>query len=122
MAYERKRPALDACPVEEVLAVVGGKWKARILYQVAQTPQTFAELRRGLPGITQQVLSEQLRGLESDGIVSRRRTELGKTGFSRYTLTAEGQSLMPVLEAVSQWGIGRLARRGIDWAPTSLAS
>jgi DNA-binding HxlR family transcriptional regulator len=115
MPYERKRPSLDPCPVEEVLAIIGGKWKTRILYLIALQPQTFGSLRRGLHGIKQQVLAEQLKALTADGIVHRDRTVLGKKQFSRYTLTEEGSGLIPVLCALSDWGTTRLHARGIAW-------
>jgi DNA-binding HxlR family transcriptional regulator len=115
MPYERKREPLDPCPVEEVLELIAGKWKARILYLIGMRPQTFAELRRGLPGITQQVLAEQLRALVGDGIVNRERTIRGNRVFSLYALTGEGESLMPLLNELSLWGTRRLRDRGIVW-------
>jgi DNA-binding HxlR family transcriptional regulator len=114
MTYEPKRPPLDPCPVEEVIAIVGGKWKARILYLLALQPHTFAGLRRGLPGIKQQVFADQLKALCSDGIVERNRTLLEKTSFSTYKLTAEGETLIPVLCTLSEWGAERLRARGIN--------
>jgi DNA-binding HxlR family transcriptional regulator len=101
--------------VEEVLEAIAGKWKARILYLIALQPQTFATLRRGLPGIKQQVLAEQLRALGADGIVNRARTAVGNKAFSRYTLTEEGETLMPLLNALSSWGTRRLRDRGVVW-------
>jgi len=115
MPYEPKRPPLDPCPVEEVLAVIGGKWKTRILYLIAMEPQSFGSLRRGLPGIKQQVLSAQLKALTSDGILNRDLTALGKRRFSRYTLTPEGLALIPLLCALADWGTTRLHSRGILW-------
>ncbi len=115
MPYERKRPPMDPCPVEEVLQVIGGKWKTRILYLIAMQPQTFGSLRRGLPGIKQQVLAGQLKALTDDGVVNRERTVLGNKQFSRYTLTGEGSALIPLLCALSDWGQSRLRARGIVW-------
>jgi len=115
MPYERKREPLDACPVEEVLEVIGGKWKARILYLIAMDPRTFGSLRRGLAGIKQQVLSEQLKALTADGILNRERMVVGNKQFSRYSLTREGWALIPVLSALSDWGTNRLRARGIVW-------
>ena len=115
MPYERKRVPLDPCPVEEVLEVIAGKWKARILYLIALQPQTFATLRRGLPCIKQQVLAEQLRALSVAGIINRSRTVLGKGSFSRYTFTDEGETLIPLLNALANWGMRRLRDRGIVW-------
>jgi DNA-binding HxlR family transcriptional regulator len=77
--------------------------------------RTFGTLRRGLPGIKQQVLSEQLKALAADGIVDRSRTVLGNREFSRYTLTEEGNTLIPLMRALSDWGSSRLLARGIVW-------
>ena len=70
-SYEPKRPPLDPCPLERVIAMVGGKWKARTLHLLAQGDYGFAELRRQLGRVSQQVLSTQLRALESDGLIER---------------------------------------------------
>lgn len=114
MRYQRKRAPLDPCPVEEVLEIIGGKWKTRILYLLATQSLTFAELRRALPGITQQVLADQVRALGRDRIVNRQRITAGKT-YSRYSLTEEGRSLIPVLCLVADWGRRRLSARGVNW-------
>lgn len=111
----RKRPPLDPCPVETVLAMVAGKWKARILYLLSIDALSFAEIRRAVPGVTQQVLSAQLKSLEEDGLVCRTRVESGRAHWSRYALAPLGESLMPVLRHVADWGEARLAAEGLSW-------
>ncbi|HTX94938.1 MAG TPA: helix-turn-helix domain-containing protein [Mycobacterium sp.] len=90
------------CPVEAMLAVIGGKWKAVLIFHLSRDgTQRFAELRRKTPG--ERVLIRQLRELEADGVVARQvfpevppRVE--------YSLTEYGQSLRPVTEAMCEWG------------------
>jgi DNA-binding HxlR family transcriptional regulator len=117
MTYKPKRPPLDPCPVEAVVALVSGKWKARVLLELDASAMTFGQLRRALPGVTQQVLSTQLRGLEEDGIISRRPLGPEPGDGSLYALTEEGCTLIPLLDAVATWGLARLRRRGLDWTP-----
>ncbi|GLI07833.1 hypothetical protein YDYSG_38630 [Paenibacillus tyrfis] len=66
------RPDMQACPVETTLDVIGGKWKGIILYQLLDGTKRFNEFRRLNPGITQFMLTLQLRELERDGIIHRR--------------------------------------------------
>jgi DNA-binding HxlR family transcriptional regulator len=116
MAYLHKRIAQDACPVEAVVAIVAGKWKARLLFELSHGPMTFGQLKRSLPGVSQQVLSTQLQGLVTDGIVSRTPVVPEPTTGSLYALTHEGRSLLPVLDVVAVWGLARLDRQGRRWA------
>jgi DNA-binding HxlR family transcriptional regulator len=92
------------CPVEVTLAVIGGKWKAVLIFHMARGgPHRFAELRRKTTGISDRVLTRQLRELETDGIVSR---EVFAEVPPRveYSLTQYGESLQPVTEAMCEWG------------------
>ena len=59
------------CPAEVTLAVIGGRWKVIILYQLFQGVKRFSELQRAIKGITQKMLTQQLREMERDGIVQR---------------------------------------------------
>jgi DNA-binding HxlR family transcriptional regulator len=92
------------CPVEATLAVIGGKWKAVLIFHLMHSgPHRFAELRRKTTGISDRVLTRQLRELATDGIVQR---EVFPEVPPRveYSLTEYGQSLGPVTEAMCQWG------------------
>jgi DNA-binding HxlR family transcriptional regulator len=106
---------MDPCPAEEVFAIVAGKWKARILLQLWLDPSAFAELRRALPGISQQVLSTQLKALERDGVIAR--AAGGGQAPGPYVLSPEGAALMPALSAVAAWGEARLLAKGVVWRP-----
>lgn len=91
------------CPVEATLDVIGGKWKAIILYKLLERPRRFGELKRELPAITQRMLTLQLRELEADGIVHR---EIYKQIPPKveYFLTDFGKTLEPILLAMLTWG------------------
>jgi DNA-binding HxlR family transcriptional regulator len=97
----RKRP--DVCPVETTARIVGGRWKAAVLEQLLQGTKRFSELKRGISGITQRTLSQQLRELQSAGIIER--TVYPDTPPRVvYAITPLGKSLGPLLEAMCHWG------------------
>lgn len=90
------------CPVLQTIAMVSDKWKVLILYHLRDGKKRFSELRRALQGVTQRVLTHQLRALEQDGLVSRHvypevppRVE--------YELTKLGCTLIPVLDKFEEW-------------------
>lgn len=91
------------CPVEVTADIIGGKWKAVLLYYLIQGSRRFNELRRLLPEVTQRMLTLQLRELEQDGIVHR---EIYKEVPSRveYSLTEFGTSLAPIIMQMLDWG------------------
>lgn len=94
----------DSCPVEATLAVIGGKWKAVLIFHLMRGgPHRFAELRRKTTGISERVLSRQLKELEVDGVVAR---EVFAEVPPRvvYSLTDYGRTLEPVTEAMCRWG------------------
>ena len=90
------------CPIMHTIAMVSDKWKVLILYQLRDGKKRFNELRRSLQGVTQRVLTHQLRALESDGLVKR-------TIFPEvpprveYELTELGCTLIPILDQFEQW-------------------
>jgi DNA-binding HxlR family transcriptional regulator len=113
--YQPKRQPMDACPVELVVAMVGGKWKARALYLLAIRPFAFAALRRELGGVSQQVLSTQLKAMWRDGLVETVTGEDGTTPL--YVATPKGCDLVRVLMPVAEWGTAELRARGEEWQP-----
>ena len=95
--------------IEAALAIIAGRWKLRILFQLfGGRVQRFSELERALSGISQKVLNQQLRQLEQDGIV-RRVAYAESPPRVEYNLTAWGQALCPALDALLQWSAGREA-------------
>lgn len=104
---------LTACPVDTTLRVLGGKWKALILYQLRSGPKRFSALRRLLPTVTQRMLTAHLRELEADGIVERTIFPVIPPHVE-YALTPLGLTLLPILTAMAEWGTAhaeRLTRR-----------
>src|SRR5215207_1736074 len=107
---DRARPnPVEGCPLTAALAAIGGKWKLIILYWLAESPKHFAALRRVMPGISQKVLTQQLRELAGDGIV-RRQPKGAVPAPVEYSLTDYGRSVLPLVEGVRLWGRAHLER------------
>lgn len=91
------------CPMELAMAIIGGKYKAVILWHLLDTTLRYNEIQKFIPKATPKMLSQQFKELEADGIISRKlypvvppRTE--------YSLTEMGKSLIPVIQALETWG------------------
>ena len=100
---------VGGCPLTAALAAIGGKWKLIIVYWLAQSPKHFAALRRDMPGISQKVLTQQLRELVSDGIVQRQ-PKGAIPAPVEYSLTDYGRSVLPLVEDVRLWGRAHMER------------
>jgi len=92
------------CAVETTLKVIGGRWKVLILRELLVGMQRFNQLHRSLPGITQKMLTQQLRELAEDGIIHRQ-VYAQVPPKVEYSLTPLGESLNPVLQAMHEWGL-----------------
>ena len=92
-----------ACPVTFTVDVIGGKWKALILFHLIGQKRRFNELRRLMPEITQRMLTLQLRELETDRVINRKiyREVPPKVEYSLATL---GKTLVPLITAMREWG------------------
>jgi DNA-binding HxlR family transcriptional regulator len=101
--YTRRSNPVSGCPLTAALAAIGGKWKLIIVYWLADSPKHFAALQQAIPGISQKVLTQQLRELGSDGIVHRQPTGAVPAPVE-YSLTDYGRSLLPLVEDVRRWG------------------
>lgn len=92
------------CSMELTLELIGGKWKALILWHLGESTLRFSELKKALPKITQKMLTQQLRELEAHGLVQRFiYTQVPPK--VEYSLTASGRSLLPILATLCQWGV-----------------
>lgn len=100
---------LPRCPVETTLMLIGDKWKVLILRDLMPGTKRFNELRRSLGGVSQKVLTAQLRDMETKGLVERR-VYAEVPPRVEYSLTPLGRSLSPVLEAMRVWGEDYRAR------------
>ena len=94
---------MPACPVATTVALIGSKWKLLIIRNLLARPWRFNELKKDLEGISQKVLTDSLRSMEADGIITRTvypevppRVE--------YSLTELGKSLKPILDSMRAWG------------------
>ena len=99
----------DNCPVEATLELIGGKYKALILWHLSQGILRFSELRQVTKGATPKMLTQQLRELESDQLVHREVYPVIPPKVE-YSLTETGKSLMPVLVAIRDWGTDYLRK------------
>lgn len=98
-----KAELLPECPVATTVQLIGNKWKLLIIRNLMVRPWRFNELQRDLDGVSQKVLTDSLRSMEADGLVTR-------TVFPEvpprveYSLTDLGRSLQPILDAMRTWG------------------
>ena len=99
----RKKEDLPECDVATTVSMIGSKWKLLIIRNLILRPWRFNELQRALGGISQKVLTDSLRQMEADGIITRTvypevppRVE--------YALSSLGESLTPIIAAMKQWG------------------
>lgn len=95
---------LPACPVATTVQMIGSKWKLLIMRNLLQRPWRFNELKKDLEGISQKVLTDSLRSMEADGIITRTvypevppRVE--------YALSDLGESMRPIIKSMEMWGI-----------------
>ncbi len=91
------------CPVEAALSFIGGKYKPLILWYLKENALYYMQLQRLIPKATPKMLSQQLHSLESCGMV-RREVIPEKPPRTRYSLTPFGQSVIPVIDAMCDWG------------------
>jgi len=103
---EAVKPVADklTCAVESTIKVIGGRWKVLILRELFAGTKRFNQLHRALHGITQKMLAQQLREMEEDGLVHRE-VYLQVPPKVEYSLTALGESLRPVIDAMHEWGL-----------------
>ena len=98
-----KKEELPECPVATTVQLIGNKWKLLILRNLLTRPWRFNELRKSLDGISQKVLTESLRSMESDGIIVRR-VYAEVPPRVEYSLSELGETLRPILDAMQAWG------------------
>ncbi len=106
----KMQPPEGDCPVIVVQNLISGKWKLVILWNLSQQTRRFNELQKRIPQISQGILTQQLRELERDGLVHR---EVYKEVPPKveYSLTDIGQSLMPVMGVIAEWGNSYINRK-----------
>ena len=100
------------CPVETTLALLGNKWKVLILRELFKGTKRFGELSRGVPNISQKMLTQQLRGMEKDNLI-KRKVYAEVPPRVEYSLTEIGISLSPILDAMHDWGSRYKSMNGV---------
>lgn len=100
----RTKEEMPDCPVATTVQLIGSKWKLLIMRNLLARPWRFNELRKDLEGISQKVLTDSLRSMEADGIITR-------TVFAEvpprveYALSELGESMRPIISSMEQWGL-----------------
>ena len=107
----------EACPVAATLDLIGGKYKALILWYLSDGRRRFSELRKMIASATPKMLTQQLRELEAQHLIHREVFPVVPPKVE-YSLTETGRSLMPILTAMRDWGAEYL--RGKDMEPNCL--
>lgn len=101
---ENKSNAFAACPVTFVMERIGGYWKPVILFSLLTGTKRYSELKKSIPAITEKVLIQQLKQLETDGLIVRRSRPVVPP-YVTYELSRSGKALRPVLHAMAEWAI-----------------
>jgi len=91
------------CPVTVTIALIGGRWKTIILYVLSEHTRRFGEISVRIPSISRKVLTQQLKELEADGLISRIKYKEMPPRVE-YSLTELGKSLSPILNEIAVWG------------------
>lgn len=95
---------MPACPVATTVSLIGSKWKLLIMRNLLARPWRFNELKKNLQGISQKVLTDSLRSMEEDGIITR-------TVYAEvpprveYALSELGESMRPIIKSMEEWGL-----------------
>lgn len=103
----------EKCPVSATLDLIGGKYKALILWHLSAGTLRFSELRKEIRGATAKMLTQQLRELEEDLLIHREVFPVIPPKVE-YSLTELGKSLLPILVAMRDWGAGYLERNNLE--------
>ncbi len=101
------------CPVEATLDLIGGKYKALILWHLSEGKMRFSELHRAITGATAKMLTQQLRELETHRLIHREVFPIIPPKVE-YSLTELGKTLMPVLTSMRDWGANYLRAKNVE--------
>ena len=92
----------SSCPIVNAMKILGGKWKLPILFRLMSGQKRFSTLSTLIPSVSRKVLSDQLKQMEKDGLVVRKRFEESPPKVE-YSLTFRAKKLQPILEDLSDW-------------------
>lgn len=103
----------ENCPVEATLELIGGKYKALILWHLSEKKLRFSELKKVITNATPKMLTQQLRELEANALIHREVYPVIPPKVE-YSLTETGKSLLPILVAMRDWGAGYLRKKDVE--------
>ncbi|MEM8908223.1 MAG: helix-turn-helix domain-containing protein [Bacteroidota bacterium] len=102
--YLNEQAFTEKCPITTTMAIVGGRWKMIILWQLRHEVLRYHELRNAIPGVSEKMLSQQLKDLVNKGWIHKKEYQVTPPR-TEYALTDLGQSFIPVLQSIYDWGI-----------------
>lgn len=105
------------CCTSVTMGIIGGKWKSVILFNLIERPLRYSELRKAISVVTERTLSLQLKKLEEDGMIKRTVVSEKPTLNVEYSLTEFGRTIIPLIEAIAQWGYSAVEQlsENDDW-------
>ena len=109
---DKEKLAAYNCAVDLSMDIIGGKYKAGIIYELIGRTLRYNEIQKLFPQATPRMLSRQLKDLEKDGIINRKLYPVVPPK-TEYSLTELGETLIPIVQALCQWGVDYLARAGL---------
>ncbi len=121
--YREQKDLPDICPIRDVLDRIGDKWSTLLVFTLAERSHRFGELRRAIPDISQRMLTQTLRELQEDGLISRT-VHPTTPPSTEYALTDLGHSLIEPLTALARWAESRhdqIKQARADYAAASAA-
>jgi DNA-binding HxlR family transcriptional regulator len=101
-------PVPRRCPLTAAIEAIGGRWSLIVLYWIANSPRGFNDLQRTMPSISHKVLSQTLRSLEKHRLIARSAVNGGRRR-TVYAISPHGQSVLPIMELIRQWGHAHIA-------------
>lgn len=109
---ENKQYALQQCPVTYTMERIGGYWKPIIIYHLSGGDKRYSELRKAIPAITEKVLIQHMKQLETDGLIIREAKPVVPPHVT-YRLSQAGKDLVPVINAMALWAMDDMKNRTI---------
>lgn len=110
-----KKMAILECPVTYIMNKIGGYWKPIILFHLLNGAKRYSELKKAIPPVTEKMLIQHLKQMESDGLVNRKAKPVVPP-YVEYSLTRSGEELRPVLEAMARWAIKDSKRTALPYS------
>lgn len=101
---ENRKTVMTVCPVSFTLDKIGGRWKPLIMWNLRNGEKRYSELKKAIPTITEKMLIQHLKQLESDNLVKRKVVEI-MPPHVEYQLSKSGKELLPALNSMAAWGM-----------------